>query len=98
VNKTFNDITTVEDIIQWTREVYFNGIFEGFTSSGSSTKIIPIFRQNDIISSAVSRINFRNIHIYASNEADQDSSTSVTLLEEIFYSNQSNIVLYSFTN
>jgi len=76
VNKTFNDITTVEDIIQWTREVYFNGIFEGFTSSGSSTKIIPIFRQNDIISSAVSRINFRNIHIYASNEADQDSSTS----------------------
>ena len=98
MNKTFNDITTVEDIIQWSREVYFNGIFEGFTSSGASTKIIPIFRQNDIISSAVSRINFRNIHVYASNEVGQDSSTSVILFEKFFIQTISSIVLYSFTN
>ena len=54
-----------------------NSIFFNYTTSSSETIILPIYNHNKIISSAVTRVNIRNLRV-SSQIADDEDQTKVT--------------------
>jgi len=79
VEKTFNDLTSVDDIIDWINEIYLESIFLNYTDTSSTdTIILPVYLQNKIISSSVTRVTIRNIEIDPIQSSSGD--TTVTFL------------------
>lgn len=80
VNKTFYDITTVEDAVLYTREAYLGRIFSGFTkSSQNKTTILQPYDQNMISSTAVTRITIRNLKTYTVKDATGENEVQEIL-------------------
>jgi len=69
--KSFDDLSSVEDIIDWMNNIYLTSIFQNYAdTSTTDTTILPIYGQNKIISSSVTRITIRNTNVHPETSSD----------------------------